>query len=166
PAACTGIGHDRNDDVGFAGMGDDLRDALPGKAVITRKHHDVGRSRSAGAALVGATEPEIGRVVENSDGGIGRREGLHALQSMIGARVVDEDDLVAVLPPHRLAHRANGCYYVVLLVETRNDETECGSSGHGGSCGLSGSRLASGGLDRQAASMINTLQKRFLLDLR
>src|SRR2546422_9504663 len=27
PAACTGIGHDRNDDVRFAGMGDDLRDA-------------------------------------------------------------------------------------------------------------------------------------------
>src|SRR5262249_38462987 len=36
PAACTWIGHDRNDDVGFAGMGDDLRDALRGKAVVTR----------------------------------------------------------------------------------------------------------------------------------
>src|SRR5262249_35687724 len=26
PAACTWIGHDRNDDVSFAGMGDDLGD--------------------------------------------------------------------------------------------------------------------------------------------
>src|SRR5262249_17031824 len=41
PAACTRIGHDRNDNIGFAGMGDDLRDALRGKAVVTRKHHDV-----------------------------------------------------------------------------------------------------------------------------
>src|SRR5262249_43429080 len=33
PAARTRIGHDRNYDVGFAGVGDNLRDAWPRKAV-------------------------------------------------------------------------------------------------------------------------------------
>src|SRR5215831_14072168 len=73
PAACTRIGHDRNDDVGFAGMGDDLGDTLRWKAVVTRKHHHVGRSCGAGTTLVRAAEPEIGRVVEYLNVGIGGR---------------------------------------------------------------------------------------------
>src|SRR5215813_9459712 len=67
PMARAEIGDDWNDNVCFAGMGDDLRDALTRKAVVTRKHHDVGRSCIAGAALVRAAKPAIGRVVEDSD---------------------------------------------------------------------------------------------------
>src|SRR5262249_46313930 len=73
PAACTRIGRDRNDDGGFASMGDDLGDTLRGKAVVTRKHHHVGRSCGAGTTLVRAAEPEIGRVVEYLNAGIGGR---------------------------------------------------------------------------------------------
>src|SRR5215469_13484978 len=66
PMTRAAIGDDWNDNVCFAGMADDLCDALARKTVVTRKHHDVGRSCIAGAALVGAAKPEIGRVVEDA----------------------------------------------------------------------------------------------------
>src|ERR1700730_6536433 len=125
PAAGTGIGHYRNDDVGFAGVGDDLGDTLPGKAVVAREHHDVSCGCGPGAALVRAAEPEVDRVVENPDAGVRDRQRLHPLQGAIGAGVVDEDDFVIVPPAHRRTHRADRGANVILLVEARNDETEC-----------------------------------------
>src|SRR5262245_27524749 len=116
PAASTGIGHDRNDDVGFAGMGDDLCDALRGKAVVTRKDHVISDSVSACAALVGAAEPEFGRVVEYSDAGIDGRQCLHPLQGTIGASVIDQNDLEVASRVHRFAHRPDSCSDVVLLI--------------------------------------------------
>src|SRR5262249_41415356 len=113
-------------------MGDDLRDALPGKAVITREHHDVGCSCGPGAALVGAAKPEIDRIVENTDAGVRDRQRLHPLQGTIGAGVIHQDDLVIVASAHRFAHRPDSCSDVVLLVEAGNDETVCGCSGHAG----------------------------------
>src|SRR6516165_4398701 len=129
PMTRAAIGDDWNDKVCFAGMGDDLRDAVAGKAIVTRKHHDVGRSCSAGAALVGAAKPEIVRIVEDADAGI-RRQSLHPLQGAVGAGVVDEDDFVIVPAAHRLTDRADRRPYVILLVEARNDKAECRNSGH------------------------------------
>src|SRR5262249_24016810 len=125
PMARAEIGDDWNDNVCFAGMGDDLRDALTRKAVVTRKHHDVGLSCIAGAALVRAAKPAMGRVVEDSDVGIGGRQCLHPLQGMIGAGVVDEDDFVIAPAAYRFTDRADRRSNVILLVEARNDETEC-----------------------------------------
>src|SRR6516225_1051601 len=132
PAACTGIGHDRNDDVGFAGMGDDLRDTFTWEAIVTWKHHDVGRSCSAGAALVGTAEPEIGWVVENTDAGIGSRQRLHAFQGTIGASIIDKDNFIVAPAAHCLTDRADRRFDIILLIETRNDEAECRNSGHAG----------------------------------
>src|SRR5690349_19325189 len=61
PGARTWIGHNWNDDVRLTGMGDDLRNALGWKAVVTGKHHDIGRCCGPGAAFVGAAKSEIGR---------------------------------------------------------------------------------------------------------
>src|SRR5262245_5016123 len=135
PMARAAIGDDWNDNVCFAGMGDDLRDALARKAIVTRKHHDIGRTCSAGAALVGAAKPEIGRVVEDADAGIRRRQSLHPLQGAIGACVVDKDDFVVVPLAHRFTHRADRRPDVILLVEAGNNETES----WGGHAGLGGS---------------------------
>src|SRR6516162_8081256 len=64
PMARAAIDDDRNDNVCFAGMGDDLRDALARKAIVTRKHHDIGCRCDTGPSLVGTAKAEIGRVVE------------------------------------------------------------------------------------------------------
>src|SRR5215475_12954700 len=125
PMARAAIGDDWNDNVCVAGMGDDLRDALARKAVVTRKHHDVGRNCSAGAALVGAAKSEIGRVVEDADAGNCCRQSLHPLQGAIGACVVDKDDFVVAPSAHRLTDRTHRRSDVVLLVEAGNNEAEC-----------------------------------------
>src|SRR5262249_16338753 len=135
PMARAAIGDDWDDNVCVAGMGDDLRDALARKAVVTRKHHDVGRSCSAGAALVGAAKPEIGWVVEDADAGILCRQSLHPTEGAIGACVVDKDDFVVVPLAHRFTHRADRRPDVVLLVEAGNNETESWG-GHGGFGGV------------------------------
>src|SRR5262245_25319901 len=77
PMTRAAIGDDWNDNVCFAGMADNLCNAWSWEAVVAGKHHDIGRSCDAGAALVGATEPEVGRVVENSDARIVERHLLH-----------------------------------------------------------------------------------------
>src|SRR5262245_20864609 len=73
PMTRTAISDDWNDNVCFAGMAENLRNALSREAIVAWKHHDVGCARRFGAALVRATEAEIERIVENADAGIGGR---------------------------------------------------------------------------------------------
>src|SRR5215831_6774048 len=130
PMARAAIGDDRNDDVCFAGMAENLRYALSREAIVAGKHHDVGCGCDTGPSLVGAAEAQIGRVVEDADAGIRRRQSLHLLQCAIGARVVDKDDFVVAASAHRLADRTHGRPDVVLLIEAGNDEAECRKGGH------------------------------------
>src|SRR5262249_50444418 len=106
-----------------------LWDAVPRKAVVTWKHHDVGCGRGPGTALVGAAEAEIGRVVENTDAGIVGRQRLHAFQGTISASIIDKDDFVVAPTAHCFAHRADRCSDVVLFVEAGNHKTECRHTG-------------------------------------
>jgi hypothetical protein len=68
--ARAAIGDDRNDNVCFAGVAENLRNALSREAIVARKHHDVGCGCDTGPSLVGAAEAQIGRVVEDVDAGI------------------------------------------------------------------------------------------------
>src|SRR6516164_7500320 len=91
PMARAAIGDDWNDNVCFAGMAENLRNALSGEAVVAGKHHDVGCGCNTGPSLIGAAEAQIGRVVEDADAAICHRQSLHPLQGAIRAGVVDED---------------------------------------------------------------------------
>jgi hypothetical protein len=59
---------------------------------------------------------------------IGRRQGLHALQRMIRAGVVDEDGLVVLPPAHCSRTESDSCSNVVLLVEAGNDTANVGTA--------------------------------------
>src|SRR5262249_47978046 len=125
------IGDDWNDNVCFAGMAENLSNAVSGETIVAGKHHDVGRSCSPSPSLVGTAEAQISQVVEDADAGILRRQILHPLPSLIGAYVVDKDDFVFVPIAHRFTHRADRRLDVILLVEAGNNETESWG-GHGG----------------------------------
>src|SRR5215831_15503073 len=56
PMARAAIGDDRNDNVCFAGMAENFRNALSREAIIARKHHDVGCACCLGAPLVRAAK--------------------------------------------------------------------------------------------------------------
>src|SRR5262249_7396192 len=73
PMARAAIGDDRNDNVCFASMAENLRNALSREAVVAGKHHNVGRGCDTGPSLVGTAEAQIGWVVEDADAGICRR---------------------------------------------------------------------------------------------
>src|SRR6516225_443875 len=69
PVTGAAIGDDWNDNVCFAGVAENLRDALPREAVVAGEHHDVGCRCDTGPSLVGTAEAKIGRVVEDADAG-------------------------------------------------------------------------------------------------
>src|SRR6516164_720054 len=73
PMARAAIGDDRNDNVCFAGMAENLRNALCREAIVAGKHHDIGCRCDTGSSLVGTAEAQIGRVVEDANAGICRR---------------------------------------------------------------------------------------------
>jgi hypothetical protein len=50
------IGDDWDDNVCFAGVAKNLRNALSREAVVAGKHHDVGGGCKAGPSLVGTAE--------------------------------------------------------------------------------------------------------------
>src|SRR5260221_2953010 len=60
PMTRAAIGDDWNDKVCFAGMADNLRNAVSREAIVAWKHHDVGRSCSTGPSLVGPAKPQGG----------------------------------------------------------------------------------------------------------
>src|SRR6516164_9835974 len=79
PMARAAIGDDWNDNVCFAGMAENLRNALSREAIVAWKHHDVGRGCNTGSSLVGPAKPKIGWIVENAYVRISRCQGAHPL---------------------------------------------------------------------------------------
>src|SRR5215471_14725724 len=74
PVTGAAIGDDWNDNVRFAGVAENLRNALSRKAIVAGKHHDVGGGCNARPSLVGTAETEIGGVVQDTDAGVGDRQ--------------------------------------------------------------------------------------------
>src|SRR5262249_31474928 len=103
PMARAAIGDDRNDNVRFAGMAENFRNAVSGEAIVAGRYRDGGRGCNVCPSLVGTAKAQIGRVIEDADAGICRRQSLHLLQGAVGARVVDKDDLVVVAFSPRIA---------------------------------------------------------------
>src|SRR5215510_5842977 len=111
-------------------MAHDFGDAVGGKAVIARDHHDVLGLRHGDASLVGPAQAEIHRVVKHPDPRIGLCQFLHPRERPIGAAIVDQNDFERPLGTHGRADRLHGRGYVVLLVEAGNNETDPRPHGH------------------------------------
>src|SRR6516225_4518204 len=56
PMTRAAIGDNRNDNVCFAGVAENLRDALSREAVVAGKHHNVGCGCDTCSSLVGPAE--------------------------------------------------------------------------------------------------------------
>src|SRR5215472_6466864 len=56
PVTGAAIGDDWNDNVCFAGVAENLRNALSRKAIVAGKHHNVGGGCNTGPSLVGTAE--------------------------------------------------------------------------------------------------------------
>src|SRR5262245_62614379 len=64
------------------------------------------------------------------------RQRLHPIQGTIVTGFIDEDNFIIVPAAHHLTDRTDRGPDVILLVEARNDEGECGNNSHAGlSCG-------------------------------
>src|SRR5262245_62004542 len=79
PMARATIGDDGNDNVCFAGVAENLRDALSREAIVAGKHHDVGCGCNTRPSLVRTAKPKVGWIVENTYARIIRCQGAHPL---------------------------------------------------------------------------------------
>src|SRR6516162_1043087 len=79
PMTRAAIGDDWNDNICFAGMAENLRNALFREAIVAWKHHDVGRGCNTGSSLVRPAKPKVVWIVENTYARIIRCQGAHPL---------------------------------------------------------------------------------------